>query len=357
MVRDLGCGRRPLSPVDRGQGAQLRDRVRGRAPDQGARGRRRPPRRRGGPRRHLCGPRRHRGRCPDPGGGRGLRPWRDRPDQGGRRGRGRRDRVGGRGHGRRGSDRPPADREQVGGRDHPEGAACAPDLPGRDRGLHLLAVRMEDGDRVDDRPHPRPHHHGRRLLAHRLRSHPLDRDRDPDDPGLFPVRHGRRVRQARREHDRSRGNGAHDLCGRRQPFFEPGVHAFAEHVPGHHPPGRRIARCGCRPSRCRDAEGPRTVALRRAYSSAPTHRSSSPVPVLSVWKEREPLYRNVREKALRNARKAAAAAPEADGPAEEGEEATPAAVSVAAKKPTSASPGAAPRSRAGSKKVKRRKRR
>lgn len=78
-------------------------------------------------------------------------------------------------------------------------------------------------------------------------------------------------------------------------------------------------------------------------------------PVLSMWKEREPRYRNVREKVLRDARRAAAA------------EATPVTQPAAAKsdrelaavgsraRPPGGTP--APRQRAGSKKARRRKRR
>jgi preprotein translocase subunit SecF len=81
-------------------------------------------------------------------------------------------------------------------------------------------------------------------------------------------------------------------------------------------------------------------------------------PVLSVWKEREPKYRSVRERVERGLQRAAArsALPAADGAAD-------ADADVAEKVPAAvaSSPSAAPRSptrpRAGSKKAKRRKRR
>jgi preprotein translocase subunit SecF len=78
-------------------------------------------------------------------------------------------------------------------------------------------------------------------------------------------------------------------------------------------------------------------------------------PVLSVWKEREPKYRSVRERVERGLQRAATrtALPAADGAADAAAEKVPAAVA--------SSPSAAPRSptrpRAGSKKAKRRKRR
>ncbi|MFN2491094.1 MAG: protein translocase subunit SecF [Actinomycetota bacterium] len=77
-------------------------------------------------------------------------------------------------------------------------------------------------------------------------------------------------------------------------------------------------------------------------------------PVLSVWKEREPRYRNVREKVLRDARRVSplpsAAAATAGSNAREVSPPSPAA------RPSSAARAQA-RARAGSKKVKRRKRR
>ncbi|MDQ4029149.1 MAG: protein translocase subunit SecF [Actinomycetota bacterium] len=78
-------------------------------------------------------------------------------------------------------------------------------------------------------------------------------------------------------------------------------------------------------------------------------------PVLSVWKEREPKFRSVRERVERGLQRAATrtALPAADGVADAAAEKVPAAVA--------SSPSAAPRSptrpRAGSKKAKRRKRR
>ena len=75
------------------------------------------------------------------------------------------------------------------------------------------------------------------------------------------------------------------------------------------------------------------------------------VPLLSLWKEREPRFRNVRERVLKDAKKAAAAvsAPE---PIVAGE---PAAVGAPTKPASGSRPAARPR--AGSKKAKRRKRR
>jgi preprotein translocase subunit SecF len=80
-------------------------------------------------------------------------------------------------------------------------------------------------------------------------------------------------------------------------------------------------------------------------------------PVLSLWKEREPRYRNVRERVLREARRvapqpvAASASPAGAALASEADAATPGSGSRAT---TTRSPA---RGRAGSKKVKRRKRR
>jgi preprotein translocase subunit SecF len=77
-------------------------------------------------------------------------------------------------------------------------------------------------------------------------------------------------------------------------------------------------------------------------------------PILSIWKEKEPKYRHVRERLDREAQRAQAREATAEAPAEEREEArVPAAVS--------SGPGGTPRApsrpRAGSKKAKRRRRR
>jgi preprotein translocase subunit SecF len=76
-------------------------------------------------------------------------------------------------------------------------------------------------------------------------------------------------------------------------------------------------------------------------------------PVLSMMKESEPHYRNVREKVMREAKREAAAAPLAPvEPAEVG-----AATSTVARPPSTSSRPAAARPRAGTKKAKRRKKR
>jgi preprotein translocase subunit SecF len=95
-------------------------------------------------------------------------------------------------------------------------------------------------------------------------------------------------------------------------------------------------------------------------------------PVLTQLKEREPRYRNIREKVLRDAKKAAASTP---SPAEaaaltaasasdaglspDGEEVVPVASVAPARKPASGArpAGKGAKARAGSKKAKRRKRR
>ncbi|MGH2821300.1 MAG: protein translocase subunit SecF [Actinomycetota bacterium] len=74
-------------------------------------------------------------------------------------------------------------------------------------------------------------------------------------------------------------------------------------------------------------------------------------PALTVWKEKEPRFRNVREKVLRDRKQAATAAPASEG----GEEAERTPVTVGSGPSSSSRPGGRPR--AGSKKSKRRKRR
>jgi preprotein translocase subunit SecF len=77
-------------------------------------------------------------------------------------------------------------------------------------------------------------------------------------------------------------------------------------------------------------------------------------PILSIWKEREPKYRNVRERLAREAQRAHAREAAAEIPSEEGEAArVPAAVSSG----PAGTPRAPSRPRAGSKKAKRRRRR
>jgi preprotein translocase subunit SecF len=76
-------------------------------------------------------------------------------------------------------------------------------------------------------------------------------------------------------------------------------------------------------------------------------------PVLSMWKEREPRYRGVRERLLRDAKRTAVPAAESDVAAEV--KAEPELAAVGSRPSTAARPPARPR--AGSKKAKRRKRR
>jgi preprotein translocase subunit SecF len=77
-------------------------------------------------------------------------------------------------------------------------------------------------------------------------------------------------------------------------------------------------------------------------------------PVLSMWKEREPRYRSVRERVLRDAKRGAVAPAAADESKAE-PKAEPELAAVGSRPSTSARPPARPR--AGSKKAKRRKRR
>ena len=73
-------------------------------------------------------------------------------------------------------------------------------LPGRGGHVPGPALPAEDGGRRDRRAAARPRRHRRRLLAGRLRGHPVDGHRLPDDPRLLALRHRRGLRQGRREH-------------------------------------------------------------------------------------------------------------------------------------------------------------
>ena len=84
---------------------------------------------------------------------------------------------------------------------HQAGAARPGRLPGRWCCIYLR-VRFEWRMAVarDRLAAPRPGAHRRRLLAGRLRGHPVDGDRLPDDPRLRALRRGRGVRQGPGEH-------------------------------------------------------------------------------------------------------------------------------------------------------------
>ena len=122
-------------------------------------------------------------------------------------------------------------RADLGRRDLTEGRDRAVRRPGRDRPVHRVPVRMEDGDRGDDRARPRRRDHGRRLCAGRSRGDPGDGDRRPHDPGVLAVRHRRDLRQDPGEPRDAVARGAPGIGRRDRPVAEPGADALGEHVP------------------------------------------------------------------------------------------------------------------------------
>ena len=167
-----------------------------------------------------------------------------------------------------------ADRAHGADRDH---RVADPDLD-----LHRAQIRVQVRGAGADRARARPPDHGGRLRALPEGGDDVDRGRAAHHLGLLALRHDHRVRPNTRERA---AHAAGDLLPDRQPLDERGHRALAGHVVLDADAGARADAV-----RRRDAAGLRLRAARRHR----LRRVSSifiAAPVLTHWKEREPVYR------------------------------------------------------------------
>ena len=164
----------------------------------------------------------------------------------------------------------------------------------RDLDLHRAALRVEVRRAGADRADARPPDHGGRLLAHRPGGDDVDGRGAADHPRLLALRHDHRVRP----HPRERAaHAARGVLADRQPLDVRGPHALAGDVVLH-------AAAGARADALRRRDAARTSPSRCSSASLSGTYSSIFIagPVLTHWKEREPVYRTRERRIMRRAR-------------------------------------------------------